>query len=43
MPPDCYIQGVPIKSATTLKQYYSITKRLEENVKTVLELLEIGL
>ena len=32
------IQGVPIKSAATLKQHYSITKTLAENVKTVLEL-----
>ena len=37
------VQGVPIKSAATLKQHYSKTKRLEENVKTVLELLGIGL
>ena len=41
----CYhiIQGVPIKSAATLKQHYSITKTLAENVKTVLELWGIGL
>ena len=38
-----YIQGVPIKSAATLKQHFSITKRLAENVKTVLELRGIGL
>ena len=37
------IQGVPIKSAATLKQHYSITKTLAENVKTVLELWGIGL
>ena len=32
------VQGVPIKSAATSKQYYSTTKRLAENIKTVLEL-----
>ena len=39
----CIVQGVPIKSAATLIQYYSITRRLAENVKTVLELWGIGL
>ena len=38
-----HIQGVPIKSAATLKQYYSTTKRFAENIKTVLELWGIGL
>ena len=37
------IQGVPTKSAATLKQYYLITIRLTENIKTVLELWGIGL
>ena len=37
------IQGVRIKSAEFLKQYYSTTKRLAENIKTVLESWGIGL
>ena len=32
------VQGVPIKSAATLKQHYNITKRFVENIKTFLEL-----
>ena len=32
------LQGVPIKSAATLKEYYFITIRLTEIIKTVLEL-----
>ena len=31
------IQGVLIKSGDSLKQYYSTTKRLAEDIKTVLE------
>ena len=31
------IQGVQIKLGVTLKEHYSITKRLAKNVKTVLE------
>jgi hypothetical protein len=38
-----YVQGVQIKLAVTLKEHYSITKRLAENLKTVLELYGIGL
>jgi hypothetical protein len=32
------LQGVRIKYADSLKQYYSTTKRLAENIKTVLGL-----
>ena len=38
-----YIEGVQIKLAVILKSDYSITKRLAENVKTILDLWRIGL
>jgi hypothetical protein len=38
-----FLVGVRIKSAESLKQYYSTTKRLAENIKTVMESLGIGL